>query len=201
MYSKSHTTIQNILEAARELFVEKHYADVTIAEIASAADVSKGALYHHFASKEEVYITMMHHYLEAVQAATAESVRNSSGTCRERLRHSTLSFLELPGELHSVLRLVRRDINMFEDPLRRELIQAYQQAVPEQVESIIRDGIADGEIYPVDARLLSWELVALVEVALRPYSRSVLGSVDNMANYVIRLFWDGVAAREAIAES
>ena len=73
--------------------------------------------------------------------------------------------------------------------------------MPEQVEAIIRDGIANGEIHTVDARLLSWELVALVEVALRPYSRSVLGSVDNMANYVIRLFWEGVAAREAIAES
>ena len=122
MYSKSHATIHNILEAARRLFIEKHYADVTIAEIATTASVSKGALYHHFSSKEDVYITMMYHYLEEVQAATVASVENSSGTCRERLRRSTLSFLQLPGELHSVLRLVRRDINMFDDPLRRALI-------------------------------------------------------------------------------
>jgi len=52
MQERSVVTINNILEAARTLFTEKQYADVTLKEIAAAAEVTKGALYHHFATKK-----------------------------------------------------------------------------------------------------------------------------------------------------
>ena len=197
MYAKSEATINNIMEAARTLFSEKNYADVTLAEISAHAEVSKGALYHHFSSKEDLYLRMMHHFLGQVQAITQNEVENSIGSCRERLRQSVLSFLKLPAELHSVVRLVRRDINIFTDPMRNELIRAYQTAVPEQVQTIITDGIAAGEVQDVDARLLSWELVAIVEVALRPYSRLILGDPEHMADYVVGLFLDGVAVNQS----
>jgi AcrR family transcriptional regulator len=194
-YAKSKVTISAIMEAARMLFLEKNYADVTIMDIAAAAEVSKGALYHHFSSKEDIYLQMMHHFLREIQMVTQAAAEKSTGSCRERLRQSLVSFLHLPDELLDVLRLVRRDINIFIDPMRRELINAYQIAVPEQVERILRDGIASGEIQPVDSRLISWELVALVEVALRPYSRRLLGGREDMADFLIHLFLDGVAAR------
>lgn len=194
-YAKSKITINSILEAARMLFVARNYADVTITDIAAAAEVSKGALYHHFSSKEDIYLQMMHHFLREIQAVTQAAAENSTGSCRERLRHSLVSFLQLPDDLLNVLRLVRRDINIFTDPMRQALIEAYQIAVPKQVESIIHAGIASAEIQPIDARLLSWELVALVEVALRPYSRRLLGSHEDMADFLIHLFLDGVAAR------
>jgi AcrR family transcriptional regulator len=192
MYAKSKETIQVILEAARTLFTEKNYADVTINDIVTSANLSKGAVYHHFTSKEDVYVRMMHHYLAAIQKTTQHTTSTSTGTCRERLRQSVYSFLEIPEELLGILRLVRRDINIFKDPIRPELIRAYQTAVPEQVETIIRDGIADGELPDVDARMLSWQMVALVEVILRPYSRSLLGSTGQMADFVITMFFDGL---------
>lgn len=200
MYAKSKETIQTILEAARTLFTEKNYADVTINEIVTRSSVSKGALYHHFSSKEDLYLKMMHHYLEQIQKSTQDAVKNSTGPCRERLFASMLSFLQLPDELLAVLRLVRRDINIFKDPMRTELIRAYQTAVPEQVETIIRSGIEAGELRPLDARLLSWELVALVEVVLRPYSREIIGEPHTMAEFVIGLFFDGVGTQERMTE-
>jgi AcrR family transcriptional regulator len=196
MYAKSKITINAILEAARTLFIEKNYADVTIADIASAAEASKGALYHHFSSKEEIYTKMMHHYLQQVQTATEAVVVNNTGSCRTRLYESMLAFLQLPDYLHAILRLVRRDINIFRDPVRQELIRDYQKAIPEQVEAILQDGIANEEIQPIDARLLSWELVALVEVTLQPYSRELLGTPENTADYVIHHFLDGIATRQ-----
>lgn len=195
-YAKSKITINTILEAARRLFVEKNYADVTITDIATAAGVSKGALYHHFPSKEDIYLQMMHHFMGEIQAITQATAENSTGSCRERLRQSLVSFLQLPDELLYVLRLVRRDINIFAHPMRQELIAAYQIAVPEQVELILRDGINSGEIQAADSRLLSWQLVALVEVALRPYSRRLMGGSEDMADFLIHLFLDGVATRQ-----
>lgn len=191
-YAKSKETIQGILEVARTLFTEKNYADVTINDIVTHANISKGAVYHHFASKEDVYIKMMHHYLAEIQEITQHTAETSTGSCRERLRQSVYSFLEIPQELLRVLRLVRRDINIFNDPVRHDLIRAYQTAVPEQVESIIRDGIASGELPPVDARMFSWQMVSLVEIMLHPYSRGIVGSTEQMADFVVTLFFDGI---------
>src|SRR5690242_17820194 len=102
-YAKSKEMIQGILEVARTLFTEKNYADVTINDIVTHARVSKGAVYHHFANKEDVYLTMMYHYLAEVQKITQHSTDTSTGSCRERLRHSVFSFLEIPEELLGIL--------------------------------------------------------------------------------------------------
>ncbi|MFP8960100.1 ScbR family autoregulator-binding transcription factor [Streptomyces nanhaiensis] len=47
-------TRREVLEAAAEVFAERGYAAATISEILSRAGVTKGALYFHFASKEEL---------------------------------------------------------------------------------------------------------------------------------------------------
>jgi AcrR family transcriptional regulator len=198
-YAKSRETITNILEAARTLFVEKNYANVTIADLAAQANVSTGALYHHFSSKEEVYLQMMHHYLQEIRENMQAAAKDTTGSCQERLYQSNLTFVRLPDELQRVLGLVRRDINIFTDPMRSELIRAYQFAIPEPVEAILRDGIASGEVKPVDARLLSWELIAMVEVTLSPYSRSVIGGPEKTVQFVLDLLMDGIAVREKTA--
>lgn len=197
-YSKSKRTINSILEAARELFVRSNYADVTITELAAQANVSAGAMYHHFSNKEDIYIQMMHQALDEIGEALEISIEQSSGSCRERLRQSVLTFLQLPEVFFGVLRLVRRDINIFSGSVRRELIHAYQNTIPEQVEGILQDGIDNGEIQPVDARLLAWQMVALVEVSLHPDSRKVLGGEEQMADYLTSLFLDGIAVREPV---
>jgi AcrR family transcriptional regulator len=196
MYAKSAVTIANILDAAQNLFTSRNYADVTMSDIAKAADVTKGALYHHFASKEDLYLQMVHRYLAATEAMLSEVVVESAGQpCRDRLRQITVSFLKLPDIQRGLMRLIRRDINIFRDPERERLIRAYQKALPEPVESVVREGILTGEINEADARLLAWEHVAIVEVALRPYAQEVLGDVEMIADFVIGLFFDGVAKK------
>jgi len=194
MYAKSAVTVANILEAAQTLFLSKNYADVTMADIARTSEVTKGALYHHFSSKEELYLTMMHDFLAAIQMVMAGVVQETIGQPgRERLYQFTLSFLRLPEIQRNLMRLVRRDINTFSNPEREQLVRDYQRALPEQAEAIIREGIVNEEIAGEDARLLAWEHVAIVEVALRPYAQNVLNSEAAMADFVIRLFFDGVA--------
>ena len=48
-------TVQRILDAATKLFLEKGYENTTIQDIVNElGDLSKGAIYHHFKSKEEI---------------------------------------------------------------------------------------------------------------------------------------------------
>ncbi|MBI4770127.1 MAG: TetR/AcrR family transcriptional regulator [Chloroflexi bacterium] len=196
MYSKSATTIANILAAAQTLFLSKNYADVTMTEIAETARVTKGALYHHFPSKEALYLAMMHADLQEKKALLRSAVE-SRGACRERLTRLVETFLQLPREKRDLITLVRRDINIFKDPTRNELIRAYQAALPEQIEAILRAGLRDGELAAADPRLLSWLHTAMVEVILTHYAEKVLGSPTNMVDYAVNLFFNGAGKANA----
>lgn len=190
---RTANTTGRILAAARSLFLSRPYADVTTDLIARAAEVTKGGLYHHFPSKERLYVTMMLGDLDSKRRLFAGAV-DMEGTCRERLARLTRDFLELPEEEGQLIRLVRRDINTFRGADRDRLVRAYQRALPEQVEAIVRDGIADGELAPADPRLLSWSFVALVEIVIGDYAMKTLGDVDSRLDHVLDLFFEGAAA-------
>ena len=47
-------TVEKILSAAERLFAQKGYAKTTLQDIIDTTGLSKGAVYHHFKSKEEI---------------------------------------------------------------------------------------------------------------------------------------------------
>ncbi len=52
------TTRERILDVALDLFVRKGYAETSLREIAAALDLSKAALYYHFASKQDILLAL-----------------------------------------------------------------------------------------------------------------------------------------------
>lgn len=191
--SKAKATSARILAAAEALFLSRSYADVTMDMIASAAEVTKGGLYHHFESKEQLYLTLLHEDLDAKRDLFGRTAA-APGSARERLTRLTRDFLELPASKRRLMRLVRRDANTFGGDEREELVRAYQSALPEQVETILRDGIREGELAPAEPRVLAWSFVALVEVALASHAERALGGADEQLQHVLNLFLRGAAA-------
>lgn len=57
--NNSQETIQRILDAAIGLFKEKGFDKTSMQDIVVASQMSKGAIFHHFRSKEEVFETAM----------------------------------------------------------------------------------------------------------------------------------------------
>jgi AcrR family transcriptional regulator len=57
-------TVRGIEDAARKLFAVRGFTETTIDDIAARAGVAKGAVYHHFSSKEEIFTRV----LESIQA-------------------------------------------------------------------------------------------------------------------------------------
>jgi AcrR family transcriptional regulator len=83
-----------LIEAAHALFMERDYADVATEEVLERAGVSRGALYHHFASKQ----TLFRAVFEASERRVLERVATSAATAEtpfEALVESARAYLRL----------------------------------------------------------------------------------------------------------
>lgn len=50
---------EHILKISFSLFLQKNFKEVTMSEIVAAAGLSKGAFYHYFASKEQLFVEVI----------------------------------------------------------------------------------------------------------------------------------------------
>jgi AcrR family transcriptional regulator len=67
--SKGDATRHELMRAARELFAERGYSGVGTEEIVARARVTRGALYHHFDDKRDLF-RAVHEQIEAELVAT-----------------------------------------------------------------------------------------------------------------------------------
>ncbi len=72
---RTDATRAALLAAARTLFVAKGYADTATPEIVAAANVTRGALYHHFADKAALFRAVA---MDEAHAVAAQITRDSS---------------------------------------------------------------------------------------------------------------------------
>ena len=62
MNNKKKTTKNKILDAAFSVFVKNGYKDTTMSHIVRESGLSKGAIYHHYDSKKDLFISLIDHW-------------------------------------------------------------------------------------------------------------------------------------------
>jgi AcrR family transcriptional regulator len=80
-------TRQHILRTAERLFATGGYDATGVAEICRAAGASKGAFYHHFSSKHDLFLELLDSWLAALDAGFASAVQQTADvpTALERM--------------------------------------------------------------------------------------------------------------------
>ncbi len=76
---------QEILRTAARLFQQRGYDATSMNDVAAALKLSKGGLYHHFQSKDEILFEIMDHAMEITQERVLTPVRGIADP-EERLR-------------------------------------------------------------------------------------------------------------------
>jgi len=76
---------QEILRTAARLFQQRGYDATSMNDVAAALKLSKGGLYHHFQSKDEILFEIMNHAMEITQERVLAPVRSIADP-EERLR-------------------------------------------------------------------------------------------------------------------
>src|SRR5271163_4369775 len=70
---------QEILRAAARLFQQRGYDATSMNDVAAALKLSKGGLYHHFQSKDEILFHIMSHAMEITEERVINVVRRIDG--------------------------------------------------------------------------------------------------------------------------
>lgn len=138
-------TVNLILEVAFRLFMEKGYEHTSIQDIINQlGGLSKGAIYHHFKSKEDILVAVTNKMTEESNKML-EHIRDSKGlTGKEKLKRIFKD---------SILRPVQDDIFTVAPDLSHNsklLYSIFQEtideAAPNYILPIIEEGILDGSI-------------------------------------------------------
>jgi AcrR family transcriptional regulator len=79
--------------AARQLFTERGYAATSTTEIVERAGVTRGALYHHFAAKEDLFRAVFEQLEDEVTKHVAKEALTSADPL-EQLRRGTRAYLD-----------------------------------------------------------------------------------------------------------
>src|SRR3954453_12584660 len=75
---KKERTRQLIAQTARRLFGERGFEDVTVAEVAGAADVSEATVFNYFPTKEDLFYSGLEAFEEELLSAIRERERAES---------------------------------------------------------------------------------------------------------------------------
>ena len=162
-------TVQRILDTASRLFLQKGYDHTTLQDIIDATKLSKGAIYHHFASKEAILIAVVDRIGDFNSAVLAE-IRDRKGlTGAEKLKEIFRTSVHLSfqgGIIHMIPYLI-------ENPrfLTLQAKSIFEEAAPHYVLPILNEGIADGSIRADHPEELSEVLILLADIWLHPVLR------------------------------
>ncbi len=85
---------QEILRTAARLFQQRGYDATSMNDVAAALKLSKGGLYHHFQSKDEILFHIMSHAMDITEERVIKVVRRVEGA-QERLRTLIRLHIEL----------------------------------------------------------------------------------------------------------
>jgi AcrR family transcriptional regulator len=160
---RSAATRASLVSAARRLFAERGYAGVGTEEIVRAAGVTRGALYHQFAGKEDLFLAVYEQVEQELTSRVTDSL-GSIGSPFAELRAGVRVFLEeCRGE--EVQRIVLIDAPAVLGWERwREVAERYGLGL---IEAVVGAALEAGEIAPLPAGTLAHLVMgALDEAAL-----------------------------------
>lgn len=143
---ESLQTRASILDAAERVILRRGISYATMADIADAAQVSRGAVYGHFKNKIELAVAMC----ERALALAVTPARMPGATALETLFDQGMYFLRLctePGTVQRVLQIlyVQCDINEDNQPLL-EIRDRWESQCREETAALIREAMACGEL-------------------------------------------------------
>lgn len=183
-----------ILETAKQLFVERGYHGLAMRQIAEALAVSKAALYYHFKDKEELLLAILEVYLLQIEAIIGQAAEESKN-CGERIRFLVGAILSQPAQQRAVIRLASQEMSQLSPPARQAFHHYYHERFINKIQVILDEGIRNGELRPVEPGVATWVLLGMMYPYFYPAHNTDVPPSGEVVEVIVSIFLDGLAVR------
>lgn len=154
-----------ILEEAYRLFLTKGYEGVSISDISKAIGLTKGALYHHFLSKEELFKAVIDKYLRITRLGDLPSDVSLADYLRANAAHARQIVDSLHMEIPQFVPV--NYLSLLIDAVRHypgydtDNLELFRQET-NRIRQILDHAIQTGEIRPdIDTHIVSLNLFSI----------------------------------------
>lgn len=157
-------TVQKIMKVAAELFLEKGYDNTSMQDIVNRLGMSKGAIYHHFKSKEDLMKQITGQYFDNIDWFM-DIVNDANLTGLEKLRHIFSHELgnEVKKKYDSISRPLLQDPVMF-----MEQIHCSINEVAPILTKVIEEGNQDGSLHTRYSKQAAELLLLSINIWINP---------------------------------
>ncbi|GHO58109.1 TetR family transcriptional regulator [Ktedonobacter robiniae] len=161
LVSKRVPRRQRLIEIGLDLFGHRSYEEISIDDIATAADISKGLLYYYFPTKHDFYVAVVEH---AAQGMLQETEPDPDLEPAQRLRsslHAYFSYVDRHAKAYVALLRggVGVDVKVaaITDSVRQSYIQRIMENIISERPLTPRQRIAiNGWVGFVEATSIAW---------------------------------------------
>lgn len=133
-----------LLGAATRLFARYGFPGASVQQIVTEAGVTKGAMYHHFGSKDDLLYEVYHRVL-AAQTERLERIVSSGSTVEERLRAAAVDVVVSSADSMDDLTIFFREMQWL-SAQKQTVVRRERRRYHEMFRSILEDGQREGTL-------------------------------------------------------
>jgi AcrR family transcriptional regulator len=131
-----------LVAVATRLFAERGYEATSVQEIVAAAGVTKGAMYHYYAAKDDLLYAIYHRLL-TVQTERLKRIADGPGSAEERLRAAAVDVIETSAAHLDELTVFFRSMHLLPEE-KRKAVRAERRRYHERFRALVEEGCRDG---------------------------------------------------------
>ncbi|MDC0480321.1 TetR/AcrR family transcriptional regulator [Candidatus Marinimicrobia bacterium] len=152
-----------ILKAALSVIVKNGYERSRMDDIVHSSQLSKGAIYHYYKSKKEVYLSLVDHWVKLYNAGFIENIEHTKSASNQ-LKGLFNYFLEQYDKNPSAFKILVEFWSLSgRDPEFNQKLQKVYSEFLEYIVQIIQTGIDSGEFKNVNPRITALSILINIE--------------------------------------
>jgi TetR/AcrR family transcriptional regulator, cholesterol catabolism regulator len=179
---------QEILDTAAAVFAEKGIVAATVRDISERAGILSGSLYHHFASKEEMIVSILAPVIKA-QVEEFDRIVAELDDPTEILRRVIAVEIAQSANNPRVARILQQDEQHIRELAGLDEVVQHRRAIRARVEAVIANGVKDGQfradIDPRVAALVLFDAVLGAYRHLKPLGKLSTAEVTQQLSTLI----------------
>lgn len=186
---------REILEAARDAFVEKGFAAVTVDDIVANAEVARGTFYLYFRDKRAVFEALVDEFLARIEGCVRSIDLALPETPVEQLRANIRRLVELALAEPAIVKLALHDATGL-DPELDEKMHGYYERLRALIDESLGQGQVLGMVRAGDRRVMvAIGLGGLKEVLVDAVAGEVAPDAERITEEIMRFLAGGLLAR------